>query len=212
MRVVRLAWIFLLLLIVAVICYLVFAKTHDEKPRYDALICKKCLSARKWYDGEWFIVHAGQKYSTCEHEWVNEYYGVTVPMNTIVLVRKKELYGAFILRRGKNYQNKDFEWYYRTDGKGLFDPSDPAVKSGKSSGPVTFGQFFVFKSCYNPTKDSVHYPQTPEWPLPPPADELRLCVTNETSVLDIDATNAKWVYKASSVDPGVPGGVAIPEK
>jgi hypothetical protein len=130
----------------------------------------------------------------------------------VVLVKKGNCYGAFI-PRGQHVRPEGlaFGWYYRTDGKGVFTAmASTAVRSGRGSGIVVkgevgqfirFGPFSVPWSAHGDGEGYLYY-QHYEGEKVAPGDQM-LCVTNETDIAKIDATDPKWVYKGAPTDPGM---------
>ena len=91
--------------------------------------CIKCKSTRKVYsDREPTILHKNKSYESCKHSWRNIYLRRTntaIQNSKIILVKKGKIIGAFIVKQG-NINNKRvaFDWYYRTDGKGVFKKAE----------------------------------------------------------------------------------------
>jgi len=98
----------------------------------------------------------------------------------------------------KGRDRLDYEWFYRTDGKGTFGKKEPnSFQAGKSSGDaIEFGPFRVSWSC----KGFLYYSRFPGAKVQP--GDLKICVTNETDIEKIDAADKKWKYKGSPIDPG----------
>jgi len=131
----------------------------------------------------------------------------------IVLLRKgAKNYGAFIpTSQSMVPEQLRFTWYYRTDGNGTFKPTETArYRSG--SGPVgqdrsvpynvaQFGPFSLGWSGHDDRQGYIYYRHF-EGDVVSPDDDL-ICVTEETDITRIDATDPKWVYKGSPTDPGI---------
>jgi hypothetical protein len=65
--------------------------------------------------------------------------GPGVPDDFAILVRQANTFGCFIPRNQKG-ESVEYDWYYRTDGLGRFDTSDPKVQSGHGfAGPYVSG-------------------------------------------------------------------------
>lgn len=131
----------------------------------------------------------------------------------IVLLRKgPNCYGAFIPTSQHIMPDKlKYRWYYRTDGKGTFKRSEAAeYKSGSGVGVddshvpwlmARFGELGVGWSCHQVGEGHVYYSKFSNDPVS--LDDERICITKETNIEKIDATDPKWVYKASPADPGI---------
>lgn len=131
----------------------------------------------------------------------------------IVLLRKgTNCYGVFIpIRQRMQPEQLQCTWYYRTDGKGTFKSSESAqYKSGSGGdgsdsatpyGELRFGPFSLGWSGNEDGQGYIYYSHF-EGESVSPNDE-RICVTNETDIEKIDATDPKWVYKGSPTDPGI---------
>jgi hypothetical protein len=124
----------------------------------------------------------------------------------VVLLREGDRYGAFILTsQNQSPETVGYQWYYRPDGQGRFTETDGNVQTGSGSGPpISFGSFTVQWSIHTANSGWLYYPKTP-------GDEIsdadfRICVTDESDISQVDACDPKWTYKASPIDPGIPGG------
>ena len=131
----------------------------------------------------------------------------------IVLMRKgSNCYGAFIpTNQTLNPIGVKYTWYYRKDGKGTFKQSDKThyktgVKSLSSDKLVpffytSFGPFGFRWSGNEEGKGWIWYSHTEGEPVSP--DNVMICITNETNIEKINATDPKWIYKGSPSDPGI---------
>jgi hypothetical protein len=169
-------------------------------------------------DKAWSILYASPTSKPCAHDWQDGVNSGTpeIPDTRVVLVRKKlsdsktYVYGAFILReqRFEPDETMNYSWVFRMDGKGKFDPSDPAVQTGDAlrqqptpAGPqkrMAFGPFDVPWSGARPGFGFVYYPRYPGAQRSP--DDWELSVTDLTSFAGLDATDPRFVYKTSPVD------------
>ena len=149
------------------------------------------------------ITYRSPGYESCPHEW---HTGVSfsppdpVPDDVVVLIRENGRYGAFILRhQTSSPERAEYDWWYPTDGSGLFATNSPTVSSGHGTTPdIKFGSFnldwsvrttgsgwLYFKHCVGEQVGS---------------NDLHLCLTNLKSVSGIDAADTKWKYKATPAE------------
>jgi hypothetical protein len=119
-----------------------------------------------------------------------------VPDGEIVLLKRSNEVAAFILKHQKmSPEQMDFEWFYRSDGKGTFTAGDTAVMSGYSSNAsqVVVSNFTVQWSGNTTAKGWVYFSSAPTQ-LTKTAD-FTMCVTTETDISKIDANDPKWKYR-----------------
>jgi hypothetical protein len=138
----------------------------------------------------------------------------------IVLLRKGAgTYGAFIPKSQRmSPEQVKFAWYYREDGKGTFPPSQAGqYKTGTGVGVpdgsvpymmARFGPFSLGWSGHEDGEGGLYYSHFGGETVAP--DDVRICVTGETDIRKIDATDPKWIYKGSPTDPGIHGGIKRP--
>lgn len=137
-----------------------------------------------------------------------------VPDDFVILVRRGNEFGCFIPRNQyKKGESLEYDWYYRTDGLGRFDPDDPKVRSGHSfAGPyvqgsggvvIKFGRFEIPWSGNGPGWGFVYFDYNPPDRKSP--DILRICATDVKSLDYLDARQKKWIYKAFPGDEGISG-------
>ncbi len=170
--------------------------------------CSSCQSTRYGFDGHWTIYYQGPTFATCQHLWevgVNSAMDAPVSDGVVVLVRKGNQYGAFVTSpRSSSLEVVSYKWSFRSDGCGRLDASDPQVQSGEATDvPIQFGPFLVAWSAHTITSGWLYYEKTPGDPIAPV--DLRICVTDETDIRNVDACDRKWIYKASTVDAGIAG-------
>jgi len=140
--------------------------------------------------------------------------GVRPPVSdgVVVLAKRGKSYGALIPRKQRLLPDSlEYEWYYRSDGKGTFRLQERgSFRQGVGRGipdrskpglAIRFGPFFIGWSGHTDGEGFLYYDRCAGERVSP--DDLRLCVTKETDIQRIDATDPKWLYKASPVDPGV---------
>lgn len=123
-----------------------------------------------------------------------------VPDGQIILLKRKNEVAAFVLRNQQaSPEQTDFQWYYRSDGKGTFT-SDPAVTNGYVSNAtrVAFTTFGVDWSINQTGVGWIYFSQSPT-DIGKAADFL-MCVTAETNLAKIDANDGSWNYRAR---PGI---------
>ncbi len=126
------------------------------------------------------------------------------PLNdgAIVLLRTGGTRGAFILaHQTQSPELTDYQWFLRSDGKGTFDPGDPAVKTGMvtRATDVRFGPFTVDWSTAGNGRGYVYYPwgrglvlmgrliSMPGGPM--------LALTSETNITKVDANSKQWAFR-----------------
>ncbi len=147
--------------------------------------------------------------------------GRGIPNDYVILVRSGKTFGCFVPRNQyKRGESLEYEWYYRTDGGGKFDPRDPNVKSGHSfsgvyvSGGgilrVKFGPFAIEWSGNGPGWGFLYYDGNNVSPdsrglVAAPRGALRICSTDVKDLGLIDARDARWIYKYGRRDPGLAG-------
>lgn len=122
-----------------------------------------------------------------------------VPDNFVVLVRRGNVYGCFIPRnQHKSSEALEYDWFYRTDGQGHFNTSDPNVKSGHSStGPyirgdlvqIKFGPFAVEWSGGGPGWGYLYHDLNDS-----AKGRLEICSTNLKTIELLDAADSRWGY------------------
>jgi len=121
-----------------------------------------------------------------------------VPDGRVVLVRRSNEFGAFILHNqtGKP-ETTDYTWFYRADGQGTLAPSDPAVLSGHETNAtqVAFQTFSIGWSINENGKGWIYFSKLPT-ELKKDAD-YEMCVTTATNLAGIDARSSKWQYQGS---------------
>jgi hypothetical protein len=152
--------------------------------------------------------------------------GRGVPDDFAILVRQANTFGCFIPRNQfKKGESVEYDWYYRTDGLGRFDTSDPKVQSGHGfAGPyvsgsgqsviITFGPFRIPWSGSGPGWEFIYFDYNPDPPDRSAPDILRICSTAFKSLNLISARDARWTYKSHCNDPGLPGNqdVSMPAR
>ena len=143
--------------------------------------------------------------------------GRGVPDDFVILVRQANTFGCFVPRNQvKKGESVEYDWYYRTDGLGRFDTSDPQVQSGHGfAGPyvsgsgqsvmITFGPFTIPWSGSDRGWGFIYYDYNPDPPDRSAPDVLRICSTDLKSLNLISARDGRWTYKSHSKDPGLPG-------
>ncbi len=142
--------------------------------------------------------------------------GRGVPDDFAILVRQGNTFGCFIPRNQfKRGESVEYDWYYRTDGLGRFDPSDPQVQSGRGfAGPyvfgsesvmITFGPFTIPWSGGGPGWGFIYFDYNPDPPDRSAPDVLRICSTDIKSLTLIDGRDGHWIYKSHREDRGLAG-------
>ena len=160
---------------------------------------------------EWKWQYKGRNYRTCRHEWRN---GVSRAVPTkisngqVVLVRKGEVYGCFMLTaQSAKPETAKFVWRCGTDATGGFDTSDPNVKwsddpesiqNRKGHLMIEFGPFEIWWSGSLGDKGWIYYAKGPGDELA--KNDLAICVTEERSFDTIRPRESKWHYRRSPVD------------
>jgi len=135
----------------------------------------------------------------------------------IVLVRQgANTYGAMVAAKQRMSPDRlEFKWYYRTDGKGTFKRSEAGVYGSgtgtgvpESSVPYLMARFGPFSAGWSGHTDGQGYLYYTRFEGEAvSSSDTRICVTNETDIEKIDATDHRWIYRGSPTDIGVPGGV-----
>ncbi len=218
-------------LLLVILCLLAICVGGCTAAEWEYYTCSECGSTREVFrtglHREERILDRTPGFATCTHNWkpglradlqswelenrLLNMSAVEPPISdgTIVLVRKGAAYGAFIPRNQKmTPETVEYDWYYRTDGKGTFKAAEsPSFKSGKGGGvegvgilDIKFGPFSIWWTGHTTGKGFIYYDRSPDQRVRP--DGLRICVTGETDMETIDATDSKWVYKGSPSDPG----------
>ena len=144
--------------------------------------------------------------------------GRGIPDDYVILVRRGNTFGCFNPRNQfKRGESVEYDWYYRADGGGKFDPGDPNVKSGHGfsgvyvpgSGQmlaVSFGPFEIEWSGGGPGWGFLYHDVGALARMaPPPLGVLRICTTDVKDVKLIDARDPRWIYKCARADPGMAG-------
>jgi hypothetical protein len=124
--------------------------------------------------------------------------GSPVPDGRIVLLKRNKEVAAFVLKNQRLSPQEwtDFDWYYRSDGKGTFPVGDPAVSSGVETNAtqVAFKTFAVPWSLNTDRKGWIYFSTGPAGFGR--AAEFLMCVTTETNLAAIDANASSWHYRA----------------
>ncbi len=127
-----------------------------------------------------------------------------VPNGEVVLLVKGKAIGALILTtQSVTPERVSYTWHYRTDGGGTFHAAEAGrFQSGqaKDATRISFGPFSVGWSAHDDHSGYLYYPRMPGEPVT--ADDVRICVTRERDLEQIDAFDPKWIFRASSSDPG----------
>ncbi len=155
------------------------------------------------------IHHRSPSFDLCIHQWKDGVYEAVedrVADGEIVLVKKGIVYGAFIVwnksvGHDPGTEEVEYKWWYRVDGKGTFTEAESrSFRSGTGKGRSTieFGPFSIMWSSRGPGQSSIYYDHFAGDMIS--RKSLRICVTNETNIETINATDEKWVYKASPID------------
>jgi hypothetical protein len=143
--------------------------------------------------------------------------GRGIPDGFVILVRRGNTFGCFIPRnQNKKGESVEYDWYFRTDGRGRFDPEDPQVNSGHSfAGPyvpgighsvvIEFGPFSIPWSGHAPGWGYVYYDYNPDPPDRTAPDVLRISSTDIKSLDLINARDRRWIYKSHRTDVGLRG-------
>jgi len=135
------------------------------------------------------------------HDGQSQANETPVPDGRIVLLKRNSEVAAFVLKNQRaSPEQTDFDWYYRSDGKGAFPVGDPAVTSGSISNAtqVAFSTFTVQWSINTGRMGWVYFSSSPV-DFGKKADFV-MCVTTETNLANIDANDRAWKYRAR---PGV---------
>jgi hypothetical protein len=128
-----------------------------------------------------------------------------IPDGAIVLVRSGTAYGAFILRSQKvQPESTEYSWYYRTDGKGVFNKNESSVYSGNGmsdgelNNPIKFGPFKIRWSANTEGQGWIYYQHSVGARTKP--EDLQMCITSERDINAIDASDPKWIYRTSPIE------------
>jgi hypothetical protein len=139
-------------------------------------------------------------FSKCNHDWrrgIYTAYPEPISDNRLVLVKKKNIYGAIVLvQQSLSTGNAKYKWWYRTDGKGDFASSE--TKSGtdicNDFDEITFGPFNITWSPNEDGKGFIYYECISDKMIPD--KDFSICLTNKTGIEGINATDAIWKFKA----------------
>ena len=162
------------------------------------------------------ITYKSPGYAACPHIWkvgVSRFAEPPITDGRIMLVKRGRALDALILRNQKlQPAHTDFVWYYRNDGKGTFRKRDVGLfRTGSGSSrskarlmeQLKFGPFSVVWCSTEDGKGMVAYAELPGGAMT--TGDTLICPTTETDIEKIDATDPKWVYRASVGDPGRSG-------
>jgi hypothetical protein len=162
---------------------------------------------------DWVWTYRGEGCETCAHQWQRGVRRSVGPIRdgTVVLVRKGQVYGAFMIERQRQRpEEASYVWAYGADGRRPLDAADP--EATRSSSPATtvdrhgerrveFGPFSVEWSA-GPSSSGwgwLYYPRAPGDPLT--EDDVAICVTDAESFHGIRPADSRWVYRRSPVEP-----------
>ena len=156
------------------------------------------------------ILYRSPKFAHGEHVWRD---GISlavpdpVPSGVVVLVRRvppdsaQVNYGAFILTsQASDPERVSYRWYFRSDGSGVLDPKDAAVRSGeeRDQREVKFGPFKISWSGSAEGAGYVYYDNFAH--MPADRHTTYLCVTTEKDPGGINAADPRWVYRFSPAE------------
>jgi len=198
-------------LIVLVALVPVFLNSCIDVERYST--CENCGSTRviKGYPwGRETILYRSPTFRGCQHRWrwgVSAAAKPPVSDGTIILLKKGATFGACIIEnQSMRPERVQYRWYFRSDGKGTFRNADAAAfHTGEGEAErITFGPFDLGWSGHAPGSGYVYYSFFPGKHVEP--SDQKMCITDVTDIEDIDATDSKWVYRASPSDPEDNGG------
>ncbi len=170
--------------------------------------CVECEAIRFGHTGAAWQIAVGQSgREDCPHLWRRgASRGLGVRDGRVILVRNARAVGAFALRgQAMTPERTSVQWAFREDGAASLDRLNGAVESGSTEGVkvIAFGPFRVRWSGAGSGRGWLYYPRSVGEEFP--ADETRVCVTDATSLAEVDPFDEKWVYRASASDPGVRG-------
>ena len=177
-----------------------------ERNVYRMWTCRRCGSTRTTRGTLWpeeLMGYTSPEAKSCLHDWQT---GISSAVNArdgqIILLRKDGIYGALVLKGQNDYRTLRYAWYYRDDSGGRFaESTSSGVKKGEGSGaPISFGPFTVAWSENRNGWGWLYYECAPGGL---PAQGITgMCLTEETDIGNVDATDPKWKYKVSPTDPG----------
>jgi len=138
-----------------------------------------------------------------------------VPDGTIVLVKKGDALGAFVLKNQVLDSNEaaEYTWYYRTDGQATFLSDEAHLfqqgegktsevrRSDRPFTHIEFGPFLIGWSGKRKGEGWIYYERFAGEAVAP--GDLLICVTDETDIEKINAKEGRWIYKGSPTDPGI---------
>ncbi len=145
----------------------------------------------------------------CSHDWrlgISRSLG-PLPDGTLVLVKRGETCGAFVLSYQTTTPEKArYRWWFRTDGGTRLDAGSPAVTSGASecdveSDPgarITFGPFRVDWSGNTQGFGYIYHSKAPGERVT--AGTVLICVTDAKVIAGINTADPKWRFKGSPAD------------
>jgi len=179
------------------------------KYNIDFQTCQKCQSTRSFASTRFFgvpvrgtstVQYKSTGFATCTHHWksgISSAFPDPVPDGVVVLLRKNGKYGAFIPRnQGTAPERMQYDWWYRGDGKAVFDVQHPSVSAGQGAGrSIKFGPFAVSWSGHSRGSGWLYYGKYAGYAALP--EDAHMCVTDQHSVDGIDAADARWTYRAS---------------
>ncbi len=123
----------------------------------------------------------------------------------IVLVKKGEAIGAFIpTKQTSSPERISYDWYFRTDGQGTFRAEEAEdYESGhvEADRKVGFGPFVIPWSFQSDGAGWLYYGKSPDSPVE--EDDIRICLTHERDLEQIDAFDHRWIFKGSLSDEGI---------
>ena len=166
--------------------------------------CGSTRTCRGWPLKLTRVQYEAPAFPSCQHDWqpgVSSAVEHLVSDGSIVLVKKGRAYGAFILHKQEVTSTQiEYDWYYRTDGNGTFrsEDSDSLHAGTAVSDRIRFGPFVIGSSQASAGKGYIYYERFLGCKVGP--DDMRICVTREGDIQGIDATDSRWLYKASPTD------------
>jgi hypothetical protein len=136
----------------------------------------------------------------------------------VLLLRQGNAFGAFIPRvQNRRGEVVEYNWYYRTDGKGTLDPSDPAVQHGNAVGTrpttginVKFGPFTLqWSGCDKGWGWIYYHPSGASDPNVKPTRHF--CLAGDANLDDIDAASPRHIYLSAAPESKLPSANGGPQ-
>jgi hypothetical protein len=149
-----------------------------------------------------------QRYQAPKNNLVmTTWFTKSVGSGSVFVLRQRKACGAFQIveqgylgEPGHKREELTYRWRYRDDGGSQLSPAS-GVHAGEARGPrVAFGPFELAWSAAEFGRGYLYFPHKYDEPLQP--DDVRVAVTPLDTLEGVSCDDPRWIFRASSSDPG----------